>query len=55
MTIPAIFYATSCVISAIIGAIAALILAYLKRSLITVAIGASTAVFIAELILNYIK
>ena len=52
MTIPAIFYATSSIYSAIAGALVALLLAYFNRSLITVAIGASVTVFIVEMIIN---
>ena len=49
MTIPAVFFATNSVISATAGVVVALILAYFKRGLLTVAIGASLAVFAAEL------
>lgn len=49
MTIPAIFYATSSVISAAVGLAVALILAFAKRSLLTVAVCASAAVYICEL------
>lgn len=55
MTVPAIFYATSSPVSAAAGAFAALLLAYFRRSLITVALGASTAVFIAEFVLSFIN
>ena len=53
MTVPAVFYATGNVITASIGVAAALVLAYFKRGLLTVAIGASGAVLIAELIIKY--
>ena len=54
MTVPAVFYATENVISAAAGVIVALILAYFKRGLLTVAVGASGAVLIAELIIKYV-
>ena len=46
MTIPAIF--TASLISAIAGLVVAVILAYQRKSLIVVAIGACAAVFIIE-------
>ncbi len=54
MTVPAVFYATENVISAAAGDIVALILAYFKRGLLTVAVGASGAVLIVELIIKYL-
>ncbi len=54
MTVPSVFYATESVISATAGVAVALILAYFKRGLLTVAIGASGAVLIAEFIIKYL-
>lgn len=54
MTVPAIFSATSSVVSASVGLAAALITAYFEKSLITVAISGCSAVFITELILRFI-
>ena len=54
MTIPAVFYATSNIYSAIAGFVSAVILAYFGGSLLTVAALASAAVFVVELIMNYI-
>ncbi len=54
MTVPAIFYATSSLISAIVGFAVALTLAFFKRSLITVASCACVAVFVTELIIKLI-
>ncbi|MBR7060141.1 MAG: AzlD domain-containing protein [Eubacterium sp.] len=54
MTIPAVFFATDHIISAIAGVAIALILAYFKQGLLTVALGASTGVFITELIIKYL-
>ncbi len=54
MTFPAIVYATSDVATAIVGLIAAVILAYIGQGLLTVACGACLAVFIAELIIKFL-
>ena len=53
MTVPAIFYSTGCVSSAIVGTLTAVLLAYKKRSLIIVAAGAALAVLAVELIIPY--
>ena len=52
MTFPAIFYSTGSSLSAIIGTVVAVALAYFGRGLLTVAIGATVSVFIVELIIN---
>ena len=52
MTVPAIFYSTSSFISATFGLAVALVLAYLGKSLLTVAALSSVAVFIAEAIMK---
>lgn len=52
MTIPAIFYATNSVVTAAAGVALAMILAFFRCSLLTVAIGASIGVFIAEVIVE---
>ena len=52
MTFPGILYSTSSIYSALVGLGAAVVLAYRKKSLLTVAIGAVVAVFIAERILE---
>lgn len=54
MTVPAIFYATSSVITAAAGFAVALILAYFKKSLVTVAAFSCLAVLAAELLLMII-
>ena len=51
MTIPAVFYATDSLWSALAGVAVAVILACFRRSLVTVAAGACLAVFIVEQIL----
>ena len=48
MTFPAILHATESVVSGAVGFVVALVLAYCGRSLITVALAASAAVFVAE-------
>lgn len=48
MTFPAILSATGTMASAVIGTAAAVILAYLNKSLLTVAVGASAAVFLTQ-------
>ena len=50
MTVPAVFFATNHIVTAAVGVAVALVLAYFKKGLLTVAIGASLGVFIAELI-----
>ncbi len=50
MTIPAIFYATGDVLTSVIGAVVAVILAYFKLPLIVVALAASAAALIAGFI-----
>lgn len=52
MTIPAIFYSTSYTVSAIVGFLAAVILAIRKKSLLTVAAAACSAVLLAEIIIG---
>ena len=54
MTVPGIFYATSSPVSASVGFLAALILAYFGKSLLTVAALSSVAVFIAEAVMKLI-
>ena len=48
MTVPAVFYATGSLYSALAGVAAAVVLACCNRSLVTVAAGACAAVFLAE-------
>lgn len=52
MTIPAIFYATSSVYSALAGFLAAAVLSYFEKGLLTVAAAACGAVLVAELLLR---
>jgi branched-subunit amino acid transport protein len=52
MTLPAIFYSTGYIISAVIGFLVAVALAYFNRGLLTVAIGATATVFIVETVIK---
>ncbi|MBE7009952.1 MAG: AzlD domain-containing protein [Ruminococcaceae bacterium] len=52
MTVPAIFSATSSTISAWVGFAVAVVAAFFKRSLLTVAALSCVAVFVAETILH---
>lgn len=54
MTFPEVFHSTSSIISAVIGAIAAILLAYFGQSLIVVALSSTVVVFIVEQIMNFI-
>ena len=54
MTIPAVFFATQSVISAAVGLIVAVILAWFDRGLLTVAAVACVAVFITEWVMTMI-
>lgn len=54
MTVPAIFEATGSPISAAVGFITALVLAYFGKSLVLVAGASSAAVLICELIMKYL-
>lgn len=51
MTIPAIFYATGNVVTSVIGAVVAVVLAYLRLPLIVVALAASAAALLAGFII----
>ena len=53
MTVPAIFYSTGYISSAIVGTLTAFLLAYKKQSLIVVAAGAALAVLAAELVIPF--
>lgn len=52
MTFPAILYSTGSIYSAIAGSAVALILAFKKKSLLVVAIGACVAALIVEIIIK---
>lgn len=54
MTFPAIFTSTGSVISAVVGCIVAIFLAFKEKSLLTVALSACGAVLVVELLQMYI-
>ena len=54
MTFPSIFFATSSLPSAIAGTVVALILAFFRRSLLTVAVGASGTALAVELVMMFL-
>ena len=54
MTVPAIFTATDHILSAVIGFIAAVVLAYFEKSLVKVAAFSCVAVFLTEIIIKLI-
>lgn len=53
MTVPAILYSTSSVLSAVVGTAIALVLAFFNKGLLTVAGFSCAAVLITELILQF--
>ena len=54
MTIPAVLYATDHMASAAVGAAVAVVLAFFRRGLLTVALSACGAALIAELALTFL-
>ena len=54
MTIPSIFYATGNLLTAVVGTVTAVVLAYLRKPLIVVALAASAAAFAADLVVGII-
>ena len=52
MTIPDIFFSTDYIISGVLGTLVAIFLASRKKGLLTVAVGASLTVLLAELLLG---
>lgn len=54
MTVPAIFYATSYKLSAVIGFAVAVLFAYFEKSLVKVAAFSCVAVLITELMIMYL-
>ena len=53
MTVPAIFYSTSYLVSACVGLAVALVLSYFNKSLTTVALLSCAGVLIVELIIRF--
>ena len=54
MVIPSVFSSTGSMITAAAGLVAAILLAFFRRSLLTVALGASAAVYLTGLLLTLI-
>lgn len=54
MTVPAVFYSTGSILSAAVGFLVALMIAYFEKSLITVAGTACSAVLLVELITKFV-
>lgn len=54
MTVPAIFYSTGSLISAILGTAVAVVLSYFGKSLLTVAASSVLTVLLTEIFINYI-
>ena len=52
MTIPAVFYSSNSIVSAIAGVIVACVLAFFERGLLTVAVCACGGVFLSELLMQ---
>ena len=52
LVVPAVFYATTSVLAAVIGFAVAVVLSYLRKSLVTVAACSSVAVFLCEWLLT---
>ncbi|MGN0679457.1 MAG: AzlD domain-containing protein [Oscillospiraceae bacterium] len=52
MTIPAVFYSSDGIISAIAGFVVAVVLAFFERGLLTVAVCACAGVFLTELVMK---
>ena len=50
MTFPAVFTSTGSVLGATLGCVAALILAYFNKGLLTVAVGAAVMAFVVQII-----
>ncbi len=54
MTVPAIFYASEHILSAVIGFVAAIVFAYRNGSLVLVAAVSCGAVFVSECVLSFL-
>ena len=55
MTFPEVFRSTSSVLSASIGVVAAVVLAYFGQSLIVVALSSTIVVFIVEQVMKFVQ
>lgn len=55
MTIPAVFYSSSSIISAVAGVAVAVVLAFFEKGLLPVAVCACAGVFVTELIIKFLS
>jgi branched-subunit amino acid transport protein len=55
MTFPEVFRSTSSTLSASVGVVAALILAYFGQSLLVVALSSTAVVFVVEQVMKFVK
>ncbi len=55
MTFPAIFFSTNSVLSAVVGTLVAVALAWREKGLLTVALSACGAVFVVEILQRIVK
>lgn len=54
MVFPAVFYSSASLVSALVGTAVAVVLSFFKRGLLTVALSATAAVFLTELVMSLI-
>lgn len=54
MVFPSVFYSSASVISAVVGTVVAVVLSFFRRGLLTVALSATAAVFVTELIMTFV-
>lgn len=54
MVFPAVFYSSASLISAVVGTVVAVVLSFFRRGLLTVALSATAAVFLTELIMTLV-
>jgi len=54
MTIPAVFYSSNAIISAVAGFAVAVVLAFFERGLLTVAVCACAGVFLTEILMKLV-
>lgn len=54
MVFPAVLYSSASLISAIVGTVVAVVLSFFRRGLLTVALSATAAVFLTELIMTLV-
>lgn len=54
MVFPSVFYSSASLISAVVGTVVAVVLSFFRRGLLTVALSATAAVFVTELIMTFV-